>query len=129
MLFVNRNPLTPMGTSSIIRLAALLAVCFFAGEAFAQNVSVGDLRRLTAPFSGPSVESYAIGYDGDTTETEEATSLYGFNGQYIKESSMLVQLEAEAIGKESFADCLECQLREEDVTSFSYELYSRELIY
>lgn len=125
---------------SVIRSVLLLAVVLYAGEAFGQNIKVGKLRQLTAPFSGP-VESYAIGYDGDTVETEEGPTLYGLKGQFIERKGLSLELDqsidyaAAILVKQSFGDCIECELREAEIRTsyttkdYSFSLYHRELTY
>lgn len=134
------NFITAMRQATIIRSALLLAVVLFAGEASAQNIKLGKLRQLTAPFSGP-VESYAIGYDGDTVETEEAPTLYGLKGQFIDRQGLTIEPDqsvdyaAAILTKQSFGDCIECELRESEIKTsyttkeYSFALYNRDLIY
>ena len=55
----------------------------------------------------------AIGYDGDTTETDEKPSLYGFrNGLEISGDNAEIHFALMETVKPT-GDCLDCELRDE----------------
>jgi hypothetical protein len=92
---------------------ALVAAAGFATEASAQGIKVGKLKQMTAPLIGGNIELLAIGYDGDTTESEEKPSLFGFSGHIdISGSSEPVNYAWMETVKPN-GDCLNCELRDE----------------
>jgi hypothetical protein len=88
----------------------------FSSEANAQGIKLGKLKQLTAPFVGGNIELMAIGYDGDTSETEEATSLYGFTNDIDLQDSKSISSWAFVETIKPNGDCLTCELRSKEET-------------
>lgn len=89
----------------------LITAASFASDANAQGIRIGKLKQITAPWIGGNIELLAIGYDGDTTESEEEPSLYGFtNGIDLKDLASISSWAFVETVKPS-ADCLSCELR------------------
>ena len=90
----------------------LASIVCFAIEANAQGIKIGKLKQLTAPFVGGNLDLLAIGYDGDTTESEEKPSLYGVNSQVdlTGNESEVSWAWIETVKPSN--DCLTCELRD-----------------
>ena len=91
---------------------ALFAAAGFATEAHAQGIRIGKLKQLTAPFVGGSIELMAIGYEGDTTDSDERPALFGFSGNLAAPAGVLELEYAYVETIKPTSDCLSCELRD-----------------
>ena len=113
-----------MRYSTLFGAAVLVTAVCFAVDANAQGIKIGKLKQLTAPLVGGNLELMAIGYDGDTTESEEKPSLYGFRGQTeIKANTSEVSWAWIETVKPN-GDCLDCELRDPKEDMAYSELYA-----
>jgi hypothetical protein len=92
---------------------ALFAAAAFATEAHAQGIRIGKLKQMTAPYVGAGVELMAIGYEGDTTDSDEKPALFGFSGR-LDPAQLAIEVEFAFIETvKPNGDCLTCELRDD----------------